>query len=201
MCVCKHTVYVYILSGCLSVLQLEHITVYFLIAHVCVHQSMNMHLLKAWNNLWSTSKWVFFFLSVAYRPLIIHSCLPAPSSEVGNSIFSLQSNTHIRWRWRGCIWEENRIHHSILWKLAHNCKKNGIPLMWRDATWERPCTPRGDASLKDSNKTRTTAPWSTKPDNSLEFRRCTQGIFTCKEQVLIWIESVKHDWHFNMPDK
>lgn len=36
-----------------------------------------------------------FFLSVAYRPLIIHSCLLAPRRKFGKSIFSMHSNTHI----------------------------------------------------------------------------------------------------------
>lgn len=64
-----------------------------------------------------------FFLSVAYRPLIIHSCFPAPSSNVENSIFSLHSNTLLPIVIeRMCLGNKN-MHRSILWKLPHNCRE------------------------------------------------------------------------------
>lgn len=144
--------------------QLGHtlVCIFSLVVCVSVHQSMNVHLLKHEIICDQHQSKSSFFLSVAYRPLIIHSCLLAPRSKFGNSIFSMQATHTFQW----CLGNK-RIHRSILWKLAHNCTKNGIHLMWRDVTWERPCDPRG--------KIRMTASWTTKV---LKLRCYAKGIFS-----------------------
>lgn len=85
--------------------------VYFFIMCVCVCER---ECIRAWTCTYWKHEIIcdqhqsksLFFLSVAYRPLIIHACLPAPSSKVGNSIFSLRRATHtFPLSWRGCVWK------------------------------------------------------------------------------------------------
>lgn len=102
--------------------------IYFII-HICVFQCITpwVHLLKARNNLWSTSKWVFIFLICCLQASIIHPCLSIPSRKVDNSIFSLQHKTHIPTE-RMCFEKK----HLSLWKLVYNCMNE-----WHSLTLKR----------------------------------------------------------------
>lgn len=87
----------------LSSLMTALVCVFPLIVWISVHQGVNVHLLKHEIICNQHQSEFLFFLSVAYRPLIIHSCLLAPSSNFGNSISSMHMHTSVHVHTHTCI--------------------------------------------------------------------------------------------------
>lgn len=121
---------IYIKCCCLPSWQLGHefVCVFPLIVWKNVHQGVNAHLLKHEIICDQHQSEFLFFLSVAYRPLIIHPCLLAPSRKFDYSFSSMHTHTQAcTCTHTYCILTNNR--KKIIHKLSNTA-------VWRvTSTW------------------------------------------------------------------
>lgn len=116
-CYCVTLEYVCVQIYNICVTAGTHIAVYFPVTHmhvfVCAHRSMNVHIFKAWNNLWSISKWVFIFLICCLQAsnyTFMPSCTKQQLWEF--NFLSSQQHAHSHWDGEDVFgkWKNSTLH-------------------------------------------------------------------------------------------